>query len=130
MSVLLMVLIAAPICFADQPKLVTSAIEPDSVAAGQFVKISVEFSGTKEDLTEVYLTVREYPEDFPKIPLHTAEGEEKSLWAEEGEVPWDAPMGTVHLDINALDKDGKEVVSEGFEDNDTGRAGTIELNIK
>lgn len=123
--ILLCILVS--ISFAAQPELKEAKIDPAVATVGDSVTVSVEFTGTSKDLKEVYLTVREEPYEYPRIPLKNTE---KNIWSMSQEIPYDAYSGTFHLDINAIDKNGKEIVTKGFEKSTTGKAGTIELKIK
>ncbi len=81
-------------------------------------------------MKEVYLTVREYPYDFPMIKLLPKENSDMNLWADDLVIPYDAYPGEYHLDINAFTNSGEEIVTEGFEDNSTGQTGTIIVKVK
>jgi len=127
--ILVAVFCVGQLAFAGQPKLVKAWVEPEEAAIGDSVKLYVEFTGSAKDIKEVYLTVREYPYDYPRIDLQPM-GTKKNLWFKEGEIPYDAYSETYHLDINAFTKKGKEIVTKGFEENSTGKAGTIVLKAK
>ncbi len=118
----------ASLATAAQPKLVEAKIAPEKAAVGDKVSITVEFSGKAKDLKQVYLTVREYPYDGPTIVLKPVEGK-KNVWSAEETVPYDAPAETFNLDITAVDKEGKEIVTKGFENNYTGKAGSVKLQV-
>ena len=126
--ILVVLFTMASLATAGQPKLVEAKITPEKAAIGDKVKLTVEFTGKKTDLKQVYLTVREYPYDGPTIVLKPTEGK-KNIWIAEESVPYDAPAETFNLDINAIDKKGKEIVTEGFEDNHTGKAGSVKLQV-
>lgn len=115
---------------AGQPKLVKAYVEPEQASPGDLIKMYVQFTGSSQDLKEVYLTVREYPSEYPRIELYSSPDDGQNLWSEDGEIPWEASPGSYHLDINAINKDGKEIISEGFEENWAGKAGTIVLQVK
>ena len=116
------------LAMAAQPKLVDAKITPEKASVGDKVTVTVEFSGKAKDLKQVYLTVREYPYDGPTIVLKPVEGK-KNVWTAEETVPYEAPAETFNLDITAVDKKGKEIVTEGFEDNYTGKAGSVKLQV-
>lgn len=113
---------------AAQPKLVEAKITPDKASVGDKVTVTVEFTGKAKDLKQVYLTVREYPYDGPTIVLKPVEGK-KNIWTAEETVPYDAPAETYNLDITAVDKKGDEIVTEGFENNYTGKTGSVQLEV-
>ena len=115
---------------ASQPKLVKAYVEPEQASPGDLIKMYAQFTGSAKDLKAVYLTVREYPSEYPRIDLYPGTGDDQNLWSEDGEIPWEASPGMYHLDVNAIKKDGEEIVSEGFENNWAGKAGTIVLQIK
>ena len=125
----LALLLATSFVFAGQPTLVDAKIEPTSASAGDSVKIAVEFTGKTADIKKVFLTVREYPDEGPTIYLKACEETDKNVWKMAQRVPWDAPAETFHLDITAVDKDGKEIVTEGYESNYTGKAGSVILKV-
>ena len=71
-KVLLISLMASLYIFvscANQPKLIETMIEPEFVTPGDSIYISIQFTGKQSEMKEVYLTVREYPYDFPMIKL-------------------------------------------------------------
>ncbi|MBN1998738.1 hypothetical protein JW935_14360 [candidate division KSB1 bacterium] len=118
------------LCFAGDIVLKEAKIEPSVISTGDTVRVSILFSGTVNDLKEVYLTVREYTEEYPWIPLEPDTTSAENFWSETGIIPDDASGLSFHLDINAVDKDGEEIVTQGFEDSATGKAGTIEVYVQ
>ncbi|MBN2091814.1 hypothetical protein JW964_19520 [candidate division KSB1 bacterium] len=127
---LLMLAVLVQLIFAEQPKLKEAAVKPNEAAIGDTIKVTVEFTGVRKDIREVYLTVREYQYDYPRIPLAADTTCKKNIWAMKGPIPNEAPPELFHLDITAIDKEGKEIVTKGFEQSYTGKAGTIELKVK
>ena len=115
---------------AGQPKLKSAKVEPSMAARGDSLLLTVEFTGKTKDLKEVSLIVREYPHDFPRRYLQPIKKSKKNLWTLIEVVPYDAPAMSFHLDLTALDKNGKEIVTEGFEEQTSGRTGTIEFEVK
>jgi hypothetical protein len=115
---------------ASQPKLVETMIEPELAAPGDSIYLSIKFTGMHTDMKEVYLTVREYPDDFPMIKLLPKEKSDLNLWTNELVIPYDAYPGEYHLDINAFKNGGEEIITEGFENNSTGKTGTIIVKVK
>jgi hypothetical protein len=122
--------LALLISCSSQPQLMKASVEPEMAAPGASANVSIEFSGTHADMKQVYLTVREYPYDFPMVELYPDNSSTSNLWTLDMTIPYEAYPGEYHLDINAFLKDGGEIVSEGFEDNSTGKAGTIILKVK
>lgn len=127
-AVSIMLFSIAVIAYAGQPKIKKTILEPEEAAAGDSIRLTIQFTGKHEDLKEVYLTVREYPYEYSKILLQPVEGK-KNTWVVEETIPYEAPTGTYHLDVNAIDKDGNEIIEKGFENNSTGKAGTVILKI-
>lgn len=125
----LALLVATSFVFAAQPTFVDAKIEPTTASAGDSIKIAVEFTGKTAEIKKVFLTVREYPDEGPTIYLKACDTCKKNVWKMAQRVPWDAPAETFHLDITAIDKDGKEIVSKGFENNYTGKAGSVTLKV-
>lgn len=115
---------------AKQPTLKVAKIEPEVAAPGDTIKITVEFSGAVKDIKEVSFIVREYPYDYPRQYLKSVTEGKKNIWMLLGPVPWEAPYETFHLDITAKDKDGKEIVTKGLEQQSTGRTATIKFTIQ
>ena len=115
---------------AGQPKLKSATIEPELAATGDTVNITVEFTGKAKNVKEVSFIVREYPYDYPRTYLTLDKKSKKNIWKLVGPVPWDAYAQSYHLDLRALDKKGKEIVTEGMEKQSTGRTGTIEFKVK
>lgn len=113
---------------AGQPELVKAKISPEVAAIGDTVTVSVEFSGEANDMEKVFLKVREYPYEGPTIMLHPVEGE-KNVWTAEETVPYDAPAETFNLDITAMDSEGMEIVTQGFESNRFGKAGSVMIEV-
>ncbi len=114
---------------AKQPKLVKATITPSKASIGDSVQVKVEFTGKKSDLKQVYLVVRGYEYDTDAIILQPDENSKKNIWVAEQVIPYEAPAEVFNLDINAIDKKGKEIVTKGFENNSTGKAGTVELTV-
>lgn len=119
----------ASLAMAGQPKLVKASITPTKAAIGDSVKVKVEFTGKQSALKQVYLVVRGYEYDTDAIVLKPQAGTKKSIWVADQIIPYEAPAETFHLDVNAIDKKGKEIVTKGFENNSTGKAGSVELTV-
>ena len=115
---------------AKQPKLKSATIEPKIAATGDTVAVVVEFTGKAKDIKEVSFIVREYPYDYPRTYFTHDKKEKKNIWQLVGPVPWDAYAQSYHLDVRALDKKGKEIVTKGLEKQSTGRTATIEFKVK
>jgi len=114
---------------AKQPKLVKATITPAKAAIGDSVKVQVEFTGKQSALKQVYLVVRGYEYDTDAIVLKPAADTKKNIWIADQIIPYEAPAEVFHLDVNAIDKKGNEVVTKGFENSSTGKAGTVELIV-
>lgn len=115
---------------AGQPTLISAKIEPTEASPGDSVKVQIEFSGKVKDIQSVTITVREYPYDAPRFELSPSPIKDKSIWTLKTLVPWDAPMQDFNLDISAIAKNGKEIVSKKLENNSTGKTGTIPFSVK
>jgi len=118
------------VVFSEQPTLKSAEVVPAIASRGDTVKIVVEFTGNPKDLKAVSFVVREYQEDYPKVFLRPVEKDSANVWAAIGPIPYDAPLETYHLDIQAVDSTGQEIVTKGFENQPTGRTGTMQLQIK
>ena len=116
--------------WAAQPTLKDATVEPAVAAPGDAMKIQIEFKGDTKKVKSVTLMVREYPYEGPTMDLKPVDDKKRNLWVLESNVPWDAPSESFHLDIGAVDYDSKPIITEGFEDNWTGKTGTIEFEVK
>jgi hypothetical protein len=119
----------ASLAMAGQPKVVKATITPAKASIGDSVKVEVEFTGKKADLKQVYLVVRGYEYDTDAIVLKACDKSKKNVWVADQVIPYEAPAEIFHLDVNAIDKKGKEIVSKGFENNSSGKAGSVELTV-
>ena len=131
--VLFILSIAILIGCAGQLAVKQMMAEPSEVSVGSEVKIMVTFTGQKNAISTVIGTVRENPEMFFSLNDDGEDGDETAgddTWSYTAPVPWDAQPYTYHLDIRARDLDGNEIISEGFEQQSTGRSGTIEITVK
>lgn len=129
----LLILCIPIVVLSKQPTLKSSKIEPAVAAPGDTVKITVEFTGSAKKLKEVSFIVREYPYDYPRTYFQPVKESKKNVWVLVGPVPYDAYEAsgeTLHLDLKAIDKDGKEIVTKGHEEQTTGKTGTIEFKVK
>jgi hypothetical protein len=113
---------------AAQPTVKSYKIEPTVASPGDSVRVQIEFSGIADSVKSVRVIVREYPDDAPRFELKPLNAQ--NTWGFATLVPWDAPIQYFHLDIKAVAKNGAEIVSPGFENNYTGKAGTIEFQVK
>jgi hypothetical protein len=110
-----------------------ASVNPEKAAPGDAATFIVVFTGAKNTVQSVSATVREYPE--MTFPLNDSgiDGDEKAgdnLWSYQIEVPWEAPAQPYHFDLRALDKEGNEVISKGFEQQSTGRSGSVLLTVE
>lgn len=125
-----LILVAFNFMYAGQPKLKEAKIEPQSVTSGEKAKISVAFTGSKKDIKEVYFVVREYVDEAPLYSLAPDATSKDNLWILEETVPYDAPVGEMHLDITAVDKDGKKIVTKGLDKEALGTTASLKLDVK
>lgn len=126
----LSILFVAGIALADQPKVKVAKIEPAVATVGDTVKMVVEFTGKQKDLKEVSFIVREFQYETPRYYLKADKNSKKNRWILMQPIPYEAPSQVYHLDLRALDKDGKEIVTKGYEKQVTGKAGSVKLEIK
>ena len=124
-----LLLFTASVTFAGQPKLVQATITPDTVSIGDSVTVEVRFTGKISDLDKVYLVVRGYEYDTQPFYLQPCESSDQNVWTAKEPVPYNASAEVYHLDINAIDKNGKEIVTEAYKDNSSGKAGSIKLTV-
>lgn len=109
-------------------ELKSAQIKPTSAAPGDTVCVRVEFTGEPDAVKSVVIMVREYPYDAPKFRLKKTA--DQSVWTLKTVVPWDSPVQSFHLDIGAIDKNDIEVITSGFENNETGKAGSLTFEVK
>jgi len=126
---LMVVMLVAPTAFA-KVKLVKAVIEPAAAAAGEQVTVTVEFSGKAKNVKQVMLIPREYAYDIDQPYYLQQDASGKNIWMLQGPIPYEAPAGSVHLEVKAVDKDGKEIVLKKFKDQEFGKAGLIDFEIK
>lgn len=121
--------LVSSLALAGQPKLVKATISPEKASIGDSVKVEVEFTGKKADLKQVYLVVRGYEYDTDAIVLKACDESKKNLWVAKSVIPYEAPAEVFNLDVNAIDKGGKEIITKGFENNSSGKAGSVKLTV-
>ncbi|MDZ7722251.1 MAG: hypothetical protein U5R06_05330 [candidate division KSB1 bacterium] len=127
--VMSLLLFTSVFAFAGQPELVQATTTPDTVSIGDSVTVAVEFTGKPSDLDKVYLVVRGHEYDTQPFYLQPRESLDQNVWTAREPVPYNASAAVYHLDINAIDKGGKEIVTEGYKDNVSGKAGSIDLTV-
>ncbi len=125
-----MVLLVAGMAFAGQPKLVKATINPEKASIGEKVTITTEFTGKASDIQSITVTVREYPYDAPEIILENDVATDKNIWTASMKIPQDAPNEAFNLDIKAIDKNGKEIVTKEYEKNYWGKTGSVKLTVE
>jgi hypothetical protein len=128
--VTVLLLMSVGFLFADQPKLKEAKLEPAVLESGDKIKVSVEFTGSKDDIKEVTILVREYVDEAPQYSLAPDAASKKNVWILEETVPYDAPIGIIHLDITAIDKDGKKIVTKDLSEATLGSTATLKLEVK
>ena len=128
MSVLLLVFIATSV-WAAPIGLKSAKIEPEQAKVRQTVTVTVEFTGNADDIQMVELIVRENPYDAPEMYLQPKKDSDANIWVLSAPVPEDAPYGDYHLEVKALTKDGKDVVTKEYKDQEWGKAGLILFKV-
>jgi hypothetical protein len=127
-SLLAFLLVMTVSMAAAQTELKSAQIQPAVAAPGDSVSVQVDFSGAPESVKSVTILVREYPSDAPRFQLK--QEKEKSLWTLKTRVPWDAPVQRYHLDIGAIDSNDNEIITSGYENNETGKTGSLLFEVK
>jgi len=82
-----------------KPILKSASIEPTVVRHGDSLRVTVEFTGAREDIKEVSFIVREYPYDSPRRYLKPDPNTKKNIWVLEDVLPYEAPVQSYHLDF-------------------------------
>ncbi|MBN2028931.1 hypothetical protein JW824_01690 [bacterium] len=124
--------IACMIGCASQLAVRQMMVDPPTVNVGSQAKIMVVFTGPKNAVSTVIATVRENPEMYFALNDEGQDGDEEAgdnVWTYTVSVPWDAPADTYHLDIRARDQEGNEIITGGYEQQETGRSGTVEVIV-
>jgi len=124
----LFILLIVVTMVSAQVELKSAQIEPAVAAPGDSVSVRVEFTGGPEEVKSVTVLVREYPYEGPRFTLKQTPGQ--SIWSLKTVVPWDAPIQTFHLDFGAIDKNDTEIVTSGYENNETGKTGSLTFEVK
>ena len=111
----------------NNPEIKDISLSKETYSPGDSITISVEFTGDASAVSSVELFSREYYYDAPELKMQQME--DKNVWLLKGNVPYDTPPGTHHLEIKALNKNGKEIVDQCNECS-YGKTGVIELKIE
>lgn len=127
--VLCLVLLVVPMAEA-KVKLIKAVIEPAAAEVGDEVTATVEFSGKAKNISQVMVIPREYAYEIEApFPLQQDESG-KNVWSLTVNVPYEAMSGKVNLEIKAIDKKGNEIVIDEYKDQQHGKSGLIEFEIK
>ncbi|MBN1481880.1 hypothetical protein EH223_06025 [candidate division KSB1 bacterium] len=127
--VLCLVLLVVPMAEA-KVKLIKAVIEPAAAEVGDEVTATVEFSGKAKNISQVLVIPREYAYEIEApFPLQKDESG-KNVWSLTVNVPYEAMSGKVNLEIKAIDKKGNEIVIDDYKDQEHGKSGLIEFEIK
>jgi len=106
---------------------------PMEIYAGDNATLIVKFGGPKDQISSVIATVREAPQIIYTLNDSGEDGDEQAsdnIWTCFATVPFEAEPDQYNLDICARDKEGNEIISEGLENQSTGRSGTISVIVK
>jgi len=128
--IVVLVMLCTSFTFAAKPKFVKAEIQPAAAKPGDAVKLVVEFSGNAQKIEKLKITVREYAYDTDPFYLEEPDQENPNIWSLETEVPYDAPSGTIHLEIKAMDKKGREIVTKEYKNQTWGRTGLVKFTIQ
>ena len=107
--------------------------KPSLVEPGDDTVMLVVLKGSIQKVANVSATLREYSEYTLSLSDNGENGDQKAgdnTWTYKFTIPYEAPANTYHWDISVFDITGNEIVTEGFENQTTGRSGSIELTIK
>jgi len=108
-------------------------VEPKESAPGDNATIFVVLKGSANKVSKIIATVREATDLYFPLNDEGKEGDKKAgdnIWSSQVVVPWEADSGIYHLDFSVYDKEGNELVTEGLEQQRTGRSGTVEVIVK
>lgn len=115
--------------FAAEPEIKEIKLDKEEYKPGEEISISIEFTGKATEIQSVELFSREYRYDAPKMMMqHLGDG--KNIWALKADLPYDAPLGTYNIEIKALNKNGKEIVSDECENCSYGKTGVFQFKVK
>jgi hypothetical protein len=118
---------------AAKLKIAETKALPQSAGAGDETTFMVKVDGPIQKINKIDVTVREYPEMVVALNDSGEEGDEKSgdgMWSRKITIPWNAESGIYHLEVTAMDVDGNEIISQGFENQSFGKSGVIEITVK
>ena len=118
---------------AAKLKIAETKALPQLASAGEDVTFMVKVSGPMQNIKDISVTVREYPEMVVELNDIGEEGDEKAgdgMWSRKITIPWNADSGTYHLEVTAIDLNGNEIISQGYENQSFGKGGVIDVNIK
>ena len=115
--------------FAADPEIKEIKLDKTTYKPGESVSVSIEFTGKPTEIQSVQLFSREYRYDAPKMMMQLL-GDGKNVWVFKAELPYDAPYGTYNVEVNALNKNGEEIVSADCENCTYGKTGTFKFEVK
>ena len=108
-------------------------VEPPEVTEGSEATILVVFTGQKNTVSSVVARLREDPEIVFSLNDNGESGDKMAgdnIWTYSVTVPLNTLANTYHFDISARDLEGNEIITEGYEQQITGRSGTVEITVK
>ena len=111
---------------ANSPEIENINVSKNEFSPGDSITVTIEFSGEPTDISSVELFSREYYYDAPELKMQQLE--DKNVWILKGNVPYDTPSGTHHLEIQALNKEGEEIVDQCSEC-EYGKTGVVEIKV-
>ena len=119
-KVVIFVLLMITGCAAQRFAFIGAEADPNTVGPGSRGIVRVKFVDPKGLVSKVTATVREAPELILYLNDRGMESDETAgdyIWTSGFEVPYDAPAGRYHLEIEIFDKDGGflTTVEEGVE---------------
>ncbi len=109
-----------------------TSVSPAELKVGEQGLITVSLKGPKDGVQKVIATVRE--ESSFTFPLNDSgtDGDVKAgdnIWSYQIAVPYEAPPGTYNVEISVYDKDGNELVVEGYENQYYGKSGALAVKV-
>ncbi len=127
---LILIVMAFPLLiFAGGPKVKSISASSTELSPGQTATITVQLKGKARDVKSMEFIVREFPYDVPPYVLKSVDEKKNRKWEAQIPVPYEAPVGTFHLELKVKMADGSELVSEETSGNSYGKAGTLVVSV-
>ena len=127
-SIILFSMSLAAIAGGPKIKSISSSKE-GGVKPGESATVTITLKGKAKLVKSMEFVVREFPYDVPPYELKAVEGKKNKVWTATIPVPFEAPAGTYHLELNVKLNDGSSLMTEDSKGNAHGKAGTVLVTV-